>query len=86
MLTVEEYLAKDVESLHLGRDADKLAVITDPAGYCWEMLERHDRQVAEPLCKVRSCSGIDCSGVGQRQRKEKAPVESLSMCPCSTIQ
>lgn len=56
MLKVEEYAARDVESLRLGRDADKLAVIVDPAGYCWEILERHERQVTEPLCKV--CSGL----------------------------
>lgn len=55
MLKSEEYEAKDVESLRLGRDADKLAVIEDPAGYAWEVLERHERGVAEPLCKV-SCS------------------------------
>ena len=55
MLKSEEYEAKNVESLRLGRDADKLAVIEDPAGYAWEVLERHERGVAEPLCKV-SCS------------------------------
>ena len=70
---MEEYEARDVESLRLGRDADKLAVVVDPAGYCWEVLERHERQVTEPLCKV--CCALtaqlelvreaSCSGSGQ---------------------
>lgn len=55
MLKVEEFEAADVESLKLGRDADKLAVVVDPTGYCWEVLERHEKGVLEPLCKVGPC-------------------------------
>lgn len=82
VLTVEEYLARDVESLHLGRDANKLAVIQDPAGYCWEALERNDKQVAEPLCKVsdflHACCILDvcemwCSD-GHEQTSRSAPL------------
>lgn len=49
---VEEFEVADVESLRLGRDADKIACVVDPAGYYWEVLERHERKVSEALCKV----------------------------------
>lgn len=49
---VAEFEALNVESLRLGRDADKVACVVDPAGYFWEVLERHERNVAESLCKV----------------------------------
>ena len=49
---VEEFEVADVESLRLGRDADKIACVVDPAGYYWEVLERHERKVTEALCKV----------------------------------
>lgn len=49
---VEEFEVADVESLRLGRDADKIACVVDPAGYYWEVLERHERNVTEALCKV----------------------------------
>ena len=52
MLKVDEFESADVESLKLGRDANKLAVVVDPTGYCWEVLERHEKGVLEPLCKV----------------------------------
>ena len=42
----------NVESLRLGRDADKIACVVDPAGYFWEVLERHERNVSEAFCKV----------------------------------
>lgn len=51
---VAEFEALNVESLRLGRDADKVACVVDPAGYFWEVLERHERNVAESLCKVTS--------------------------------
>ena len=49
---VEEFEVANVESLRLGRDADKIACTVDPAGYYWELLERHERNVTEALCKV----------------------------------
>ncbi|DBA93938.1 hypothetical protein WJX82_010273 [Trebouxia sp. C0006] len=49
---VEEFEVANVESLRLGRDADKIACVVDPAGYYWEVLERHERNVSEALCKV----------------------------------
>ena len=49
---VEEFEVANVESLRLGRDADKIACVVDPAGYFWEVLERHERNVSEALCKV----------------------------------
>lgn len=49
---VEEFEVANVESLRLGRDADKIACTVDPAGYFWEVLERHERNVTEALCKV----------------------------------
>lgn len=49
---VEEFEVANVESLRLGRDADKIACTVDPAGYFWEVLERHERNVTESLCKV----------------------------------
>ena len=49
---VEEFEVANVESLRLGRDADKIACTKDPAGYFWEVLERHERNVTEALCKV----------------------------------
>lgn len=52
---VEEFEVANVESLRLGRDADKIACIADPAGYYWEVLERHERNITEGLCKVRPC-------------------------------
>ena len=50
---VKEFEVADVESLRLGRDADKITCTVDPAGYFWEVLERHERNVTEALCKVR---------------------------------
>lgn len=49
---VEEFEVANVESVRLGRDADKIACTMDPAGYFWEVLERHERNVTEALCKV----------------------------------
>lgn len=49
---VEEFEVANVESLWLGRDADKIACVVDPAGFFWEVLERHQRNVTEALCKV----------------------------------
>ena len=49
---VEEFEIANVEFLRLGRDADKVACVVDPAGYFWEVLERHERSVLEALCKV----------------------------------
>lgn len=49
---VKEFEVANVESLRLGRDADKIACTVDPAGYFWEVLERHERNVTEALCKV----------------------------------
>lgn len=49
---VKEFEVANVESLRLGRDADKIACTVDPAGYFWEVLERHVRNVTEALCKV----------------------------------
>ena len=51
---VEEFEVANMESLRLGRDADKICCIVDPAGYFWEVLERHERNVTEALCKVRA--------------------------------
>lgn len=42
----------NVDPVRLGRDADKIACTVDPAGYFWEVLERHERNVTEALCKV----------------------------------
>ena len=49
---VEEFEVANVESLRLGRDAAKIACVVDPAGYYWEVLERHERNVSEAFCKV----------------------------------
>lgn len=49
---VEEFEIANVEFLRLGRDADKVACVVDPAGYFWEVLERHERNVFEALCKI----------------------------------
>lgn len=50
----------NVESVRLGRDADKIACTVDPAGYFWEVLERHERNVTEALCKVLPHCVSDC--------------------------
>ncbi len=50
----------NVESVRLGRDADKIACTVDPAGYFWEVLERHERNVTEALCKVLPHFRSDC--------------------------
>ena len=61
---VEEFEVANVESLRLGRDADKIACTVDPAGYFWELLERHERNVTEALCKVLPHQGCILVSIG----------------------
>jgi len=83
---VEEFEAANVESLRLGRDADKIACVVDPAGYYWEVLERHVRNVSEALCKVlphhqsTQHSQVLISGLTQESKGGQANTNQTKHC------